>query len=96
MGDDQRIIKTVAVNTGGGAFALDMLIGTDTDLFVSGDFKYNQLRDAYENNLCIIDAFHYDSEKICMEFFSNFLCENFPSVEVIKSNQNICVINYSI
>lgn len=94
VGDDDRMIKTVAVNTGGGAFALDSLIGTDTDLFISGDFKYNQLRDAYENNLCIIDAFHYDSEKISMELFYDYLMKNFETLKVIKSRENISVIKY--
>ncbi len=94
VGDENRTIKTVAVNTGGGAFALESLIGTDTDLFISGDFKYNQLRDAYENNLCIIDAFHYDSEKISMEFFYDYLKKNFDSLDVIKSNENVSVIKY--
>lgn len=94
VGDEDRIIKTVALNTGGGAFALDSLIGTDTDLFISGDFKYNQLRDAYENNLCIIDAFHYDSEKISMELFYDYLKNNFETLDVIKSKENISVIKY--
>lgn len=96
VGDENKLIRTVAVNTGGGAFALDGLIGTGTDLFISGDFKYNQLRDAYENDLCIIDAFHYDSEKISMEFFEKYIGESFPGLKVIKSRENICVINYSI
>lgn len=96
VGDENRLIKKVAVNTGGGAFALDSLIGTDVDLFISGDFKYNQFRDAYENNLCIIDAFHYDSEKISMDFFADYIGRHFANVDVIKSKENIRVTKYSL
>ncbi len=96
VGDLDTPIRRLAVNTGGGAFALEEVFSKGIDLLITGDFKYNQLRDAYERNVCIIDAFHYDSEKIAMEFFEKFIKENFPETEVIKSKENISIINYHI
>ena len=57
-------IKTIAVNTGGGASLVDYCIENKVDLLITGDLKYNQFRDAYENGVNIIDISHFDSEKI--------------------------------
>ena len=85
-------IKTVAVNTGGGASLVDYCIENDVDLLVTGDLKYNQFRDAYENGVNIIDISHFDSEKIVMDFYEKFFCKNFEGINLIKSKANVAIV----
>ncbi len=87
-------IKTVAVNTGGGAFLLDMCIEKGIDVLITGDLKYNQFRDAYENKTDIIDILHYDSEKIVIDFFEEFFAKNIPDLSVVKSKANTGVVKH--
>lgn len=81
-------IKTIAVNTGGGAGIMDMCFDLKADLFITGDIKYNPARDAYERGMDLIDIAHYDTEKITMDFYADFFAKRYPSLEVLKSKEN--------
>ncbi len=52
-------IKTAALCTGSGA---DMIGDVKADCFLTGDIKYHQAKEAYENGLSLIDVQHYESE----------------------------------
>ena len=88
VGEVDDVISSVAINTGGGAGIMDLCFGLGADLFITGDVKYNPARDAYERNVAVIDIAHYDTEKITMDFFSEFFAENIPDIEVVKSVAN--------
>ena len=88
VGELDDKIKTVAINTGGGAGIMDMCFDLKADLFITGDIKYNPARDAYERGMDLIDIAHYDTEKITMDFYVDFFAENIPGVQIIKSKAN--------
>ncbi len=92
VGVPYKTIKTVAVNTGAGSGVLDLCIKKGIDVLITGDLKYNQLRDAYENGMCVIDIAHFDSEKIVMDFLEDFFRKNLPDVKVFKSSANIGIV----
>lgn len=81
-------IKTVAINTGGGAGIMDLCFDLKADLFITGDIKYNPARDAYERGMALIDIAHYDTEKITMDFYIGFFKEKLPDIEIVKSKAN--------
>lgn len=91
-GGDDQIISTVAVNSGGGASMADACLDKNIDLYISGDFKYSNMRDCIGKGLCVIDAGHYETEHIVCEWFEEKL-KNFD-VEIIKSEKNTNVIKF--
>lgn len=91
-GDDNRVIKTVAVNSGGGSSSMEKCFENNIDLFITGDFKYNTIREAYERGLAVIDAGHYNTEKIVMDLFYDYLSKQFNDVPIIKSKSNIDIV----
>ena len=86
------MISTVVVNTGGGADIINLCIGTDVDLVITGDIKYNAARSAYENGIKLVDIGHFDTEKIVMDFFAEFF-ENEENLTLVKSTANKRIIN---
>ncbi len=74
-------IQTATLTTGSGA---DFIPRIKTDCFLTGDMKYHQALEAKENNLCIIDINHFESECHFVGALAENL-QNFP-LKVIMSN----------
>ena len=88
VGDPDRLIKRVAVNSGGGADSMRYCYEKDVDCFITGDIKYTAAREAYERGLCLIDAGHYETEIIVQKFYDEFLSKHFPGIERVLSEYN--------
>ncbi len=93
-GDENKTIKKIAVNCGGGADLLDECISLGADLFITGDVKYNPFRDAYESDMAVIDAGHYETEHIVCELLEKTLKNKYPHIEFLISSENIAPIKY--
>ena len=93
MGDGDRIIEKIAVNSGGGASMADACFDKNIGLYISGDFKYSNMRDCAQRGLCVIDAGHYETEHIVCEWFEKVLSKKFDA-EIITSEKNTNVIKY--
>lgn len=91
-GETDRVVKKLAVNTGGGAGILNDAISLGCDVLITGDVKYNGFRDALERGMCIIDLMHYDSEHIVMDFFERYFKGRLSNVELVKSRKNVNVV----
>lgn len=92
FGDGSAKIKKAAINTGGGASLIPDAILSGADVFVTGDFKYNQVRDCAAAGLNIIDVCHYDSEVIIEELMQKYLSAEFgdkPEIYISKANKNV-------
>jgi len=63
MGDKNRMISSVAVSTGSGASFAYIAKALGADVFITSEVKHNIYLDNIEQNICIIDAGHYDTEK---------------------------------
>lgn len=92
VGYPDRLVRRVAVNTGGGAGIIGRCYEEDIDLFITGDIKYTVAREAYERGMAVIDAGHYDTEIIVMDFMERYLSNQFPKLELVQSKENIRVL----
>lgn len=94
-GDKDALIKKVAVNTGGGTSLIEAALEAKADIFVTGDYKYAQVRDCDSMGMKIIDVCHYDSEIIACEIFEKLIKEQFgDKIEVIKTEANKNVMKF--
>lgn len=92
VGDLQKSVKRVAVNSGSGAFALNLCIKNGVDLLITGDLKYTPAREAYENGIAVIDAGHYGTEIIFTELMQKYLTAKFPELTIAVSEANVPVL----
>ena len=92
VGFPDRLVRRIAVNTGGGAGSIGRCYEEDIDLFITGDIKYTVAREAYERGLSVIDAGHYDTEIIVMDFMERYLGNRFGELELVQSEENIRVL----
>lgn len=53
------------------------------DVLVTGDLKYHTALDAREAGLCIIDAGHFNTEKVVLPYLAQLIGDAFPDVEII-------------
>lgn len=74
-------IQTAALCTGSGS----ELIGSfKADCFLSGDFKYHTALESYENQLCLIDINHFESER----YFGESLALNLQKFQLFATITN--------
>lgn len=73
IGDLERSIKNVAVVSGSGASLIDKVLSQKVDLFITGDLKYHEAKDALAWGLAIIDAGHQGSEEIIVPYLCDLL-----------------------
>ena len=90
VGDANAKIKTVAVCSGSGA---SLLADVAADVYVTGDIKYSNARNAADSGQNLVIAGHYETEICAMEVFKNIL-SNCP-IEVIFSEANTNIFNYT-
>jgi len=85
--DDRRIIKRVAFCGGSGSEFIEDAINLSADVYITGDIKYHQAQTALKNNMCIIDAGHYNTEIHAMEFLQKVLDKT--GMEIINFKNNM-------
>ncbi len=94
-GDTDAYISRIALNTGGGASLIGAALDAKADVFITGDYKYSQIRHCVENAMNIIDVGHYDTEFIVCELFESYLSEQFgEGVELVKTKSNKNVVQF--
>jgi dinuclear metal center YbgI/SA1388 family protein len=71
--DNERTIERVAFCGGSGSEFIEDAINKNADVYITGDIKYHQAQSALQNNLCIIDAGHYNTEYHSLENIKNIL-----------------------
>lgn len=94
VGNPYKTIGRVGVVGGSGGDYIKYALDSGCDIFVSADFKYHQAHMAYENDIAIIDAGHFETENIIVEKVYNYLCDNTNGVRVFKSERDQSFYNY--
>ncbi len=81
-------VRRVAVVGGGGKSFLKDALAAGADTFVSGEIGYNNMEEASELGVNLIEAGHYYTEQPVTEFFRELLVDFDPDmyVEVAASN----------
>lgn len=82
-------VHKVAIVTGSGMDYVDAAIEQGADVLVTGDIKYHAAIEAVERGLYLIDAGHFDTEKMVINLFEKILSAKLKAegVEIIKSKQ---------
>jgi dinuclear metal center YbgI/SA1388 family protein len=86
-------IKKVAVCGGSGQFLLKNAINSNTDSYISSDFKYHEFFDA-DGKLLVLDIGHYESEQYTPEIFYDIIRKKFPKFALHLSKTNTNPVNY--
>jgi dinuclear metal center YbgI/SA1388 family protein len=94
IGNTDRLINKVAVFCGSFDESLIGLIKNNSDILVTGDVKYHTAQDLLENEICTIDAGHFNTEFIIVDSLINQLKDTFPSIEFFGSDSEKDPFNY--
>ncbi|HOM03833.1 MAG TPA: Nif3-like dinuclear metal center hexameric protein [Acetivibrio sp.] len=86
IGGINREIKKVAVFCGSFDREVMEAAKSKADVLVTGDVKYHDAVDMLEMEMCVIDAGHFNTERIIADRLFELIKENFPQIEVMKSN----------
>lgn len=73
IGDVDKEIRKVAVCGGSGAEFIKIASKKGADVLVTGDIKYHEAQLAISLGLALIDANHYDTEKIILPYLKEYL-----------------------
>ena len=63
VGDVDREITVVGICAGAGADLMDMAAAAGCELFITGDVKHHEARNAQAHGICLVDAGHYGTER---------------------------------
>ena len=74
-GETDKIIKNVAVACGSGGSMLKKAVACGADVLVSGDISHHVALEAREMGIALIDAGHYETERIILPILINSLQE---------------------
>lgn len=83
-----RAIKTVGMISGAGGSYVTNAHALGCDAYVSGDVKQQDFIEAERLGITLIDAGHFETETIAMEYFKEKLGERFPEVEFVVSKES--------
>ena len=86
-------VRRIAVCGGAGASFLPQALRKETDVYISGDFKYHDFFLA-ENRITIADIGHYESEQYTKEIFLEILTKKIANFAVQISTINTNPIKY--
>ncbi|MGM0418283.1 MAG: Nif3-like dinuclear metal center hexameric protein [Thermodesulfobacteriota bacterium] len=72
-GDLNVYSDKIGVCTGSGASLISKSRSMGAEIFITGDVKYHEAKDAADQGMCIIDAGHYNTEIIACDLIKNRL-----------------------
>lgn len=87
-GDDNLIINTAALCSGGGGSLITPDIAGIADVYITGDIKYSNARNAFSMNLPVIIADHFSTEI----FARNILADWIHGVKTITSERAVNIV----
>ncbi len=88
----RKIIKTVAVLGGSGAFAINDAKAAGADAYVTADLKYHDFFQGERLLLC--DVGHYESEQFTKNLLYEYLSEKFSNFAVLCAKARTNPVNY--
>jgi len=72
-GNSEKEVKRVALCSGGGGSAVYDAVASGADVYISGDLKYNNVRDLVFSGVSYIEIPHYKSEIFAPKLFREIL-----------------------
>jgi dinuclear metal center YbgI/SA1388 family protein len=90
---NDRKIRKVAVLGGSGSFAIPSARQNRADAFVTADLKYHDFFQA-ENQLLLVDAGHYETERFTKKLIHDHLIEKLPNFAIALSKSITNPVKY--
>ncbi len=87
-GQADDLVSRVALCTGGGASLLSDAISSFADVYITGDIKYHNAREAQERGINLLELSHYDSEITVTRLFERILGDDIKTY-ISESNKNV-------
>ncbi len=84
-----KVIKTVAVSSGGGSSSIELHDKYSFDAFVTGELKHHHFLYAKEKSICAVEAGHFNTEDIVILPLLQHLSNNFNELRFYKS-ETLC------
>lgn len=81
-GNPEASVEKAAICTGSGKSFIKSVLKSRAQVYITGDMDYHSAIDAVAQGVCIIDAGHYGTEFIFMEYMKKELEEKIPELEV--------------
>lgn len=88
-----RPVKRVALCGGSGSFLLKNAIASQSDVYVSSDFKYHEFFDA-EGRIMVCDVGHFETEQFTPEIFYEVLSNKFANFATYLTEIHTNPVNY--
>lgn len=84
-----KYVESGAVVTGSSNSFFEEIRDLDVDVFITGEFKYDNAKYFDSKRPLIIELGHYESEAIFIDHLTNHLKEVFPDIDVISFEKRI-------
>lgn len=95
IGSNDREIKNVAVFCGSFDSKVAGPAKSKADVLVTGDVKYHDAMDMLEMGMCVIDAGHFNTERIIVPRLAELLSSRFSNLDIISNNVEEDPFKYS-
>jgi dinuclear metal center YbgI/SA1388 family protein len=86
IGKEKARINKVALCCGSGGSLIDTALNKGADVYITGDVKYHEARQAVQAGLNIIDAGHFSTEIIFVDYIKKYL------TSFLKNNASVAKV----
>ena len=84
-GEEEKRVRKAAISTGSGKSGIDACLEKGVQVLITGDIDHHTAVDALEMGLCLIDAGHFGTEKMFVEYMAEYFRKEIPEVEAYVS-----------
>jgi dinuclear metal center YbgI/SA1388 family protein len=95
IGGTARKVSKIAVFSGSFDGDFSTILKEKIDVLVTGDIKHHTALDLIEAGLCVIDAGHFNTERVVLPFLANTIMDRFKDIEVIVNSVEKDPFKYS-
>lgn len=94
IGSTKDKISRVAVFCGSFDESVMGNVKSKADILVTGDIKYHTALEFLENDMCVIDAGHYGTERVVLKKLADMIKEKYPDIYVVLNTVELDPFKY--
>lgn len=87
FGDLDKVVETAAISPGSGKSMIHAALDAKTDVMITGDIDHHDGLDAVAQGMVVIDAGHFELEKIFIPFMEEYLRRKVQGIEIARARQ---------
>jgi dinuclear metal center YbgI/SA1388 family protein len=92
--DSGNINNKIALCSGSGGSSFKIAHSLSCNALITGDVKHDQFIEAKNIGITLIDAGHFHTETICLDYLLKKIKEKFSDLEVEIAENNVDVVEY--